>query len=88
METNLVKFQKKSCLELYPQENLFSHIIGQIDDDNNGISGIEKYFDYELKTRKEPLRLTVDTDIQFLIREELMRFQPNFSGILEVLQFL
>ena len=66
---------------IYPQENLFSHIIGQIDDDNNGISGIEKYFDYELKTRKEPLRLTVDTDIQFLIREELMRFQPIFQNI-------
>ena len=66
---------------IYPQENLFSHIIGQIDDDNNGISGIEKYFDYELKTRKEPLRLTVDTDIQFLIREELIRFQPIFQNI-------
>ena len=30
---------------LYPQKNLFSHIIGQIDDDNTGISGIEKSFD-------------------------------------------
>ncbi len=64
----------------YPQKNLFSHIIGQIDDDNNGVSGIEKYFDYELKTRKEPLKLTVDTDIQFLIREELMKFQPIFKN--------
>ena len=54
---------------IYPQENLFSHIIGQIDNDNNGISGIEKYYDYELKTQKKPLILTVDTDIQFLIRE-------------------
>ena len=26
---------------VYPQKNLFSHIIGQIDDDNNGISGLE-----------------------------------------------
>ena len=32
---------------LYPQKNLFSHIIGQIDDDNEGISGIEKSFDKE-----------------------------------------
>ena len=32
---------------IYPQENLFSHIIGQIDRDNNGISGLEKYLDYE-----------------------------------------
>ena len=43
---------------LYPQKNLFSHIIGQIDDDNTGISGIEKSFDDELKMIKEPLKLT------------------------------
>ena len=66
---------------MYPQQNLFSHIIGQIDDDNNGVSGIEKYFDYELKTRKEPLKLTVDTDIQFLIREELVKFRQTFQYI-------
>ena len=65
---------------IYPQENLFSHIIGQIDNDNNGISGIEKFFDYELKTREEPLELTVDTDIQFLVREELLKFQDIFKS--------
>ena len=75
-----IKFEEK-ITRLYPQENLFSHIIGQIDDENNGISGIEKFFDYELKTRKEPLKLTVDTDIQFLIREELIKFQKIFRNI-------
>jgi cell division protein FtsI (penicillin-binding protein 3) len=65
---------------IYPHENLFSHIIGQIDDDNNGISGIEKSFDNELKKIKEPLKLTVDIDIQFLIRNELIRFQEIFSN--------
>ena len=34
---------------IYPDKNLFSHILGQIDDDNNGISGIEKSFDNKLK---------------------------------------
>ena len=66
---------------LYPQKNLFSHIIGQIDDNNNGISGIEKSFDKKLKKIKEPLQLTVDTYIQFLIREELIKFQPIFKNI-------
>tara|TARA_B110000438_G_scaffold300035_1_gene351501 strand:+ start:173 stop:1870 length:1698 start_codon:yes stop_codon:yes gene_type:complete len=75
-----IKFEEK-ITRLYPQENLFSHIIGQIDDENNGISGIEKFFDYELKTRKEPLKLTVDTDIQFLIREELIKFSKIFRNI-------
>ena len=77
-EKSIIPEEKLS--RVYPQENLFSHIIGQIDDNNNGISGIEKFFDYELKTRKEPLELTVDTDIQFLIREELLKFQDIFKS--------
>ena len=74
-----IKFEER-VTRLYPQENLFSHIIGQIDDNNNGISGIEKSFNYELKTRQTPLTLTVDTDIQFLIRSELLRFQKIFRA--------
>ena len=65
---------------IYPQENLFSHIIGQIDDDNNGISGLEKSFDSELKKARVPLQLTVDTNIQFLIRNELIKFQEIFRA--------
>tara|TARA_B110001450_G_scaffold201114_1_gene190133 strand:+ start:682 stop:2367 length:1686 start_codon:yes stop_codon:yes gene_type:complete len=71
---------EEKLTRLYPQKNLFSHIIGQIDDDNNGISGIEKSFDEELKEIKEPLKLTLDTDIQFLIRSELLKFQKIFRA--------
>ena len=78
-EKSIILEEKLS--RIYPQENLFSHIIGQIDDDNNGISGIEKFYDYELKSRKKPLNLTVDTDIQFLIREELLKFQEIFKSL-------
>ena len=55
---------EEQITRLYPQQNLFSHILGQIDDNNIGISGIEKYFDYDLKTRKKPLILTVDTELK------------------------
>ncbi|HJN84655.1 MAG TPA: penicillin-binding protein 2 [Candidatus Pelagibacter bacterium] len=75
-----IEFEEQ-ITRIYPQKNLFSHIIGQIDDDNKGISGIEKFFDYELKKRNEPLKLTVDTDIQFLIREELIKAQEIFQNI-------
>ena len=57
--------QEDSIAWVYPNGNLFSHVIGQIDNDNNGISGIEKTFDYELTTAKEPLKLTLDTDLQY-----------------------
>ena len=66
---------------LYPETNLFSHIIGQIDDDNNGISGLEKSFDKDLKKIQKSLKLTVDKDIQFLIRDELIKFNQIFDTI-------
>jgi len=75
-----IKFEEL-LTRIYPQKNLFSHILGQIDDENNGISGIEKFFDYELKKRTDSLKLTVDTDIQFLIREELIKAQEIFKNI-------
>jgi len=71
---------EENLTRLYPQKKLFSHIIGQIDDDNNGISGLEKSFDQELKDSVEPLQLTVDTEIQFLIREELIKYHSIFQS--------
>ena len=66
---------------IYPHRSLFSHIIGQIDDDNNGISGIEKFYDYELRKNNKPIQLTVDTYIQYLIREELIKSKEIFNNL-------
>ena len=71
---------EEKLTRIYPQTNLFSHIIGQIDEDNQGISGLEKSFNKRLKQKKKPLRLTVDTDIQFLIREQLVKFNSIFRS--------
>ena len=59
---------------IYTHGNLFSHIIGQVDYDNYGISGMEKYFDKELKDNSllsHPFEITLDTNIQYLISKEL-----------------
>ena len=66
-------------IRIHPEKNLFSHIIGQIDDNNNGISGLEKSFDDKLKTSKEPLILSLDKDIQYLVRNELTKFNKVFK---------
>ena len=71
---------EEKILRIYPQKNLFSHIIGQIDDDNNGISGLEKSFNEILRKTKKPIRLTVDKDVQFLIRKELIKYQEIFKS--------
>ena len=71
---------EERVLRMYPQKNLFSHIIGQIDDDNNGISGLEKSFNETLRKSKKPIKLTVDKDLQFLIRKELIKYQDIFKS--------
>ena len=71
---------RRGYYRIYPHGKLFSHIIGQIDDDNKGISGVEKTFDYELKT-SGPVQLTLDTDLQYLIRKQLLKFGEIFNYI-------
>ena len=66
---------------IYPDKNLFSHILGQIDEDNNGISGIEKSFDKKLKDGRKQLVLTLDKELQFIVRNELLNAQNIFKNI-------
>ena len=68
---------------MYTHGNLFSHIIGQVDYDNYGISGVEKYFDKELKDKKilkKPLKLTLDSNIQYIISKELNEAIKTFDA--------
>ena len=68
-----IKFEPFQA-RMYTHGNLFSHIVGQVDYDNFGISGLEKYFDRELKNKNlldHPLKLTLDSNIQHIINEEL-----------------
>jgi cell division protein FtsI (penicillin-binding protein 3) len=71
---------EEKILRMYPQKNLFSHVLGQIDDNNNGISGLEKSLNEELRNSEDPIRLTLDKDIQFLIRKELIKYQQIFKS--------
>ena len=78
-----ILFEKKQ-IRIYPQQDLLSHVMGQIDDNNNGISGLEKFFDQRLKSKKNinsSLKLTIDSNLQYIIREELKKAQANFKQI-------
>ena len=72
---------EQKITRIYPDKNLFSHVIGQIDDDNNGISGIEKSFDEKLKDRRDKLALSLDKNLQFIIRSELLNAQKIFKNV-------
>ena len=66
---------------VYPHTNLFSHIIGSVDVDNNAISGIEKYIDNnELKNSEKPVILSIDMYIQDAIRQHLLKAMTDFNA--------
>ena len=59
---------------VYPQSDLYSHILGQVDYDNYGLSGIEYFYDKALRDLKKidkKLTLTLDTNLQYIVKEEL-----------------
>ena len=55
--------------------------MGQIDDNNNGISGVEKSYNKKLKNERNKLVLTFDKEIQFIIRNELLNSQKIFKNV-------
>jgi len=78
-----IKFETFQA-RMYTHGNLFNHdVVGQVDYDNYGVSGVEKFFDRELKNKdllNKPLRLTLDTNIQYLISEELNKAISTFKA--------
>ena len=74
---------ERKQIRIYPHNHLFSHVIGQIDEDNFGISGLEKSYDLKLKEKNDKnknLKLSLDSNLQFLIRNELFNGINTFSA--------
>ena len=68
---------------IYPDKNLFSHILGNVDTDQQGVSGIELFLNDEILDKKKiniPIVLSVDQRIQFIIRETLLDSINIFSA--------
>ncbi len=77
-----IKFEPFQA-RMYTHGNLFSHIIGQVDYDNYGISGIEKFYDRELRDKNklnQPLKLTLDSNIQHIVNKELNKAIKTFDA--------
>ena len=71
----------ESCEKrVYPHKNLFSHVLGNTNIDNEGISGLERYMDERLTSSTKPLDLSVDLGVQSTIREELLAGVKQFDA--------
>ena len=66
---------------VYPHNNLFSHVVGYVDIDRNGISGLEKEHNEYLKNpTNRPLKLTFDSRIQSILRQQLQIAMTKYGA--------
>ncbi|ETZ06810.1 peptidoglycan synthase FtsI [Holospora obtusa F1] len=75
----LFKTQKR----VYPYENLFSHVLGSVDTDQQGISGIEKGCNKiisDQERKKIPIYLSLDTRLQYVLRKEILSCIKAFQA--------
>ena len=77
---------EESYIRKYPGKSLAAHIIGKVDIDGKGVSGIEKKLNNLLSLSKD-IHLSIDSGIQNILKqlllEQIMKFQANAgSGII------
>lgn len=74
---------QKEYVRVYPQGNLLSHVMGFVGMDNNGLAGIEKFFDKSLRDANshQPLKLAIDVRIQNLMYDQLATAVQEFQAI-------
>lgn len=71
---------ENSIKRVYTQGNVTSHLLGFVDQDNNGLAGVEKYFDEYLSTQQEPISLSIDYRVQNIVSSELDKVINKFSA--------
>lgn len=76
-------FFEPDTRRVYPYAGLFSHVLGYVGVDNQGLAGIEKYFDAQLEDpiNEKPLQLSLDLRVQSMLRDELSKAVKDFSAI-------
>jgi len=65
---------------VYPDAALTSHVVGYTGIDNAGFAGVERALDGVLKERREPLQLSLDLRLQYILHEELQRVIDDFTA--------
>ena len=65
---------------VYPDGSLTSHVVGYAGIDNAGFAGVERALNEELRERREPLQLSLDLRLQYVLREELQHVTDDFTA--------
>jgi cell division protein FtsI (penicillin-binding protein 3) len=66
---------------VYPHGELFAHVLGYTNIDNEGLGGVERKFNEQLLSSNEPLSLSIDIRVQHVLRDELLAGIEKFSAL-------
>jgi cell division protein FtsI (penicillin-binding protein 3) len=65
---------------VYPKGSLAAHVVGFVGIDDKGLAGIERGFDEVLRDRREPVELSLDVRLQYILRDEILRQISDFRA--------
>ncbi|MFT6331994.1 MAG: cell division protein FtsI (penicillin-binding protein 3) [Lentimonas sp.] len=65
---------------VYPQKSILSHIVGYVDLDRNGLSGVENFYDESLKKGKD-LQLAMDVRLQDVLSDEISKAVKKYKAV-------
>ncbi len=75
---------------IYPNGPVMAHVLGAVNVDNQGISGLEKYIDtsgllevngLRKSDPKEPIVTSLDLSVQHAVRDEMMKAMAHYKAI-------
>ncbi len=75
---------EKAYKRYYPSGRIVAHAVGQVDPDDNGISGLELGLNETVRGRTDPVQLSLDMRVQYVLEHEIEEaaheFQTKASG--------
>ena len=65
---------------VYPKGNLAAHVVGYTGIDNKGLAGVERGLDDALHERRDPIKLSIDIRLQYILRDEVQKQIDDFRA--------
>ncbi|MDE2473919.1 MAG: penicillin-binding protein 2, partial [Alphaproteobacteria bacterium] len=64
----------------YPSGRTVAHAVGQVDTDDNGVSGLELGLENRLRSQGDPVRLSLDIRVQYVLEHEAAEAMQSFHA--------